>query len=114
MARNEILQIVVFSLFFGIAMAALGERSKSVIELLDAVAHIMLKVTGYVMLFAPLAVFGALASTVAKEGLGIIRVYGVVPRRVLSRPWRSLWIVLIALAWLGDRAARPAAHQAHP
>jgi Na+/H+-dicarboxylate symporter len=77
MARNEILQIVVFSVFFGTAMASLGERSKSVIEVLDAVAHIMLRVTGYVMLFAPLAVFGALAGTVAKEGLGIIRVYGL-------------------------------------
>jgi Na+/H+-dicarboxylate symporter len=77
MARNEILQIVVFSLFFGTAMAAMGERSKIVTEALDVVAHIMLKVTGYVMLFAPLAVFGALAGTVAKEGLGIIQVYGV-------------------------------------
>jgi Na+/H+-dicarboxylate symporter len=77
MARNEILQIVVFSLFFGTAMAAMGERSKMVIDVLDVVAHIMLKVTGYVMLFAPLAVFGALAGTVAKEGLGIIQVYGV-------------------------------------
>lgn len=77
MARNEILQIVVFSVFFGTAMAALGERSKSVIDVLDAVAHIMLKVTGYVMNFAPLAVFGALAGTVAKEGLGILQVYGV-------------------------------------
>ena len=77
MARNEILQIVVFSLFFGTAMAAMGERSKSVTEVLDVVAHIMLKVTGYVMNFAPLAVFGALAGTVAKEGLGIIQVYGI-------------------------------------
>jgi Na+/H+-dicarboxylate symporter len=77
MARNEILQLVVFSLFFGTAMASLGARSKSVIEVLDVVAHIMLKVTGYVMLFAPFAVFGALASTVAKEGLGIIGVYGL-------------------------------------
>jgi Na+/H+-dicarboxylate symporter len=77
MARNEILQIVVFSLFFGTAMAAMGERSKVVTEVLDVVAHIMLKVTGYVMLFAPLAVFGALASTVAKEGLGILQVYGL-------------------------------------
>src|SRR5262249_49445444 len=58
-ARNEILQIVVFSLFFGVAMAALGERTRAVVEFLDAVSHIMLKVTGYVMLFAPLAVFGA-------------------------------------------------------
>jgi len=77
MANNEILHIVVFSLFFGVGLAALGERSKTLIESLDAVAHIMLKVTGYVMLFAPLAVFGALASTVAKEGLGIIKVYGL-------------------------------------
>jgi Na+/H+-dicarboxylate symporter len=77
MSRNEILQIVVFSLFFGSAMAALGERSQGVINVLDAVAHIMLKVTGYVMNFAPLAVFGALASMVAKEGLDIIRVYGI-------------------------------------
>jgi len=77
MARNEILQIVVFSLFFGTAMAALGERSRSVLEALEVVSLIMLKVTGYVMLLAPLAVFGALASTVAREGLGILRVYGV-------------------------------------
>jgi Na+/H+-dicarboxylate symporter len=77
MARNEILQIVVFSVFFGTAMAAMGERSKSVTDVLDVVAHIMLKVTGYVMNFAPLAVFGALAGTVAKEGLEILRVYGL-------------------------------------
>ncbi len=77
MARNEILQIVIFALFFGTAMAALGERSRIVLDALDVVSHIMLKVTGYVMLFAPLAVLGALASTVAKEGLGIIGVYGL-------------------------------------
>ena len=74
MSRNEILQIVVFSLFFGTAMAALRERAQGVIDVLDAVSHVMLKVTGYVMFFAPLAVFGALASMVAKEGLDIIRV----------------------------------------
>ena len=77
MSRNEILQIVVFSLFFGVAMAALGERGRVVIDVLDSVSHIMLKVTGYVMLFAPLAVFGALASSVAKEGLAIVGDYGV-------------------------------------
>jgi Na+/H+-dicarboxylate symporter len=77
MARNEILQIVVFSVFFGVAMASLGERTRAVLETLDGLSLIMLRVTGYVMLFAPLAVFGALASTVAKEGLGVIRVYGL-------------------------------------
>jgi Na+/H+-dicarboxylate symporter len=68
---------VVFSLFFGTAMAALGERSRVILDALDALSHIMLKVTGYVMLFAPLAVFGALANIVAEQGLGIIAVYGV-------------------------------------
>jgi Na+/H+-dicarboxylate symporter len=77
MARNEILQIVVFAVFFGTAAAALGERARSLIDVLDAVAHLMLKVTSYVMLFAPLAVFGALAATVAQQGLGVIRVYGL-------------------------------------
>lgn len=96
MARNEILQIVVFSLFFGTAMAALGERSKPVIEVLDATAYIMLKVTGYVMWFAPLAVFGALSSMVAKEGLDIIRVYGIFMGEFYLAIL-ILWAVLIAL-----------------
>jgi Na+/H+-dicarboxylate symporter len=77
MSRNEILQIVVFAVFFGTAMAALGARAQVVVELLDAVSHVMLKVTSYVMVLAPIAVFGALASTVASRGLGVIGVYGV-------------------------------------
>jgi len=77
MSRNEILQIVVFAVFFGSAMAALGERARIVVEMLEAVAQIMLKVTAYVMLFAPLAVFGALAATVASQGLRIVGVYGI-------------------------------------
>jgi Na+/H+-dicarboxylate symporter len=96
MARNEILQIVVFSLMFGSAAAALGERARPLVDLVDAVAHIMLKVTSYVMLFAPLAVFGALAATVAEHGLGIIRIYGV----FMGEFYLSLvvlWGILIAL-----------------
>jgi Na+/H+-dicarboxylate symporter len=77
MARNEILQIVIFALFFGTAMASLGERTRIVLQGLDAVAQIMLKVTGYVMLFAPLAVLGSLAATVAKEGLAVLGMYGL-------------------------------------
>lgn len=96
MARNEILQIVLFSVFFGTATAALGERGKIVLDVLDAVAHIMLKVTGYVMLAAPLAVFGALASAIAKQGLGIVWVYGLfIGEFYLGLA--ILWIVLIAL-----------------
>lgn len=77
MARNEILQIVIFSLFFGAAIAALGDRGKPAVEVIDALANIMLKATSYVMLFAPLAVFGALARTVIQEGLGVLGVYFV-------------------------------------
>lgn len=107
MARNEILQIVVFSLFFGTAMAALGGRTRIVIDVLDAIAHIMLKVTGYVMLFTPLAVFGALASTVAKEGLNILRIYGVFIGEFYFG-LVILWGVLIALGGfvLGPRVLK--------
>ena len=96
MARNEILQIVVFSLMFGAAAAALGELAGPLVRLLEALSHIMLKVTGYVMLFAPVAVFGALAATIAQRGLGIIRVYGV----FMGEFYLSLvllWAVLVAL-----------------
>jgi len=76
MSNNEILQIVVFSLFFGTAAAALGARAKLLVDLMDVAAHVMLKLTGYVMAFAPVAVFAALAATVAKDGLSILGTYG--------------------------------------
>ena len=77
MAKNEILQIVVFALFFGVAAAALGDLARPVVRSLDAVAHIILKVTAYVMNFAPLAVFGAMTAIIAKQGLGILKTYSI-------------------------------------
>ncbi len=77
MAKNEILQIVVFSLFFGVATAAIGEQGKIVIKAMDAMAHVILKVTGYVMNFAPLAVFGAMTAIIAKQGLIILTTYSI-------------------------------------
>jgi Na+/H+-dicarboxylate symporter len=77
MAKNEILQIVVFSLFFGTAAAAVGAKAEPLIDAVDGIAHIMLKVTGYVMKFAPFAVFAAVAGTIAKSGLGVLQTYGV-------------------------------------
>lgn len=77
MAKNEILQIVVFSLFFGVATAAIGEKGKIVIDFMDAVAHVILKVTGYVMNLAPIAVFGAMAAIIAKQGVGILKTYSI-------------------------------------
>jgi Na+/H+-dicarboxylate symporter len=72
MAQNEILQIVVFAVFFAVALGALPERAKPILSLIDDLAHIMLKVTGYVMLFAPVAVFAAITATVAKNGLLVL------------------------------------------
>jgi Na+/H+-dicarboxylate symporter len=75
MANNEILQIVVFSCFVGTAIAAAKQKAPAVLALVEQIASIMLVVTGYVMLFAPFAVFAALASTVATQGAGILFVY---------------------------------------
>ena len=77
MAKNEILQIVVFSLFFGTAAAAVGPRAHPMIEAIDGVAHVMLKLTGYVMNFAPIAVFASVAAVIAKSGLSVLAKYGV-------------------------------------
>jgi Na+/H+-dicarboxylate symporter len=72
MANNEILQIVVFSMFFGVALAALGEKGKTLVAAIDELAHVMLIITGYVMKLAPIAVFAAMAATVAVNGLDIL------------------------------------------
>lgn len=77
MAKNEILQIVVFSLFFGVATAAIGEQGKIIINFMDATAHVILKITGYVMNLAPIAVFGAMAAIIAKQGMGILKTYSI-------------------------------------
>lgn len=77
MATNEILQIVVFSLFFGVATAAMGDSGQIIVRALDVISHIILKMTGYVMNFAPLAVFGAMTVIVAKQGLNVLSTYAV-------------------------------------
>jgi Na+/H+-dicarboxylate symporter len=77
MAKNEILQIVVFSLFFGVATASIGEPGKTIIKSFDAIAHVILKITGYVMKLAPVAVFGAMTAIIAKQGPGILKTYSI-------------------------------------
>ncbi len=91
MATNEILQLVVFSIFFGIALAGLGEKGKTLIKALDTVAHVVLKMVGYVMAFAPLGVFGAIAAVIATRGLDILIVYG---------KYFGAFITGIALLWV--------------
>jgi Na+/H+-dicarboxylate symporter len=76
MATNEILQLVIFSVLFGIALTAVGKKGEPIINALDAVAHIVLKMVTYVMYIAPLGVFGAMAAAIAKNGIGILGTFG--------------------------------------
>jgi proton glutamate symport protein len=76
MAKGDILQVVVFSAFFGVALAAIGPRGAPVVTFLDAVAQVMFRFTGYVMRFAPLGVMAAIAATVGGRGLGILLTLG--------------------------------------
>jgi Na+/H+-dicarboxylate symporter len=75
MANNEVLPIVIFALFFGIAAAAVGNKADSLVNLLDALSHIMFKVTNYVMKFAPVGVFGAITAVVITQGLDVLSGY---------------------------------------
>jgi Na+/H+-dicarboxylate symporter len=97
MAQNEILQIVVFSIFVGVAIASLGERAHAVAEFADQVAHVMLEITGYVMKAAPLAVFAAIASTVTTQGLSVLVTYG----KFMIEFYVSLAILWCLLAFAG-------------
>ena len=91
MANNEILQLVIFSIFFGIATAALGEKGKVVVKGLDAVAHVILRMVGYVMNFAPIGVFGAISAVIATKGLEVFVFYG---------QYLLYFIIGIAILWI--------------
>lgn len=104
MSNNEILQLVIFSIFFGIATAILGEQAKIVVRGLEAVSHIILKMVGYVMNFAPIGVFGAIAAVIATKGLEVFIFYGKYLLYFITGIG-VLWIVmlLVGLVILGKR-----------
>ncbi|MCA7973178.1 dicarboxylate/amino acid:cation symporter [Burkholderia sp. AU39826] len=104
MANNEILQIVVFSMFFGVALAALGERGKILVAAIDQLSHVMLKITGYVMKLAPLAVLAAMAATVAVNGLSVLLKFAVFMGDFYLSLF-LLWALLVCagLLFLGPR-----------
>lgn len=77
MANNEILQLVIFSVFFGVASAAIGDYAKPLIKALEIASHVILKMVNYVMNFAPIGVFGAIAGVVATNGGEIFKFYWV-------------------------------------
>jgi Na+/H+-dicarboxylate symporter len=105
MATNEILQIVVFSILFGISTAAVGEKGKVIIHALDAVAEIILKLTGYIMQVAPVAAFAAVAAILALKGPEILFTYG----QFILTFYISillLWLILIGISslWIGKKS----------
>ncbi len=99
MARNEILQIVVFSIFMGVALSAIGEKGKPILTVLESVVSLMLKLTGYVMLFAPLTVFAAISGMIAERGLVVLLEAGIFMGEFYLT-LATLWLVLIGLAVL--------------
>jgi Na+/H+-dicarboxylate symporter len=100
MATNEILQIVIFSIFFGVAAAAIGEKAKPLIRALETFSHIILKMVGYVMNFAPLGVFGAIAAVVATYGVESIVVVYLKYFGAFLLGIFSLWMLLFLVGYL--------------
>src|SRR5262249_49509449 len=110
-----ILQIVVFSLFFGVACAALGERTRKLVEGIEQLSHVILSITGYVMALAPIAVFASMAAIVTTQGLGILVTYG---KFVIEFYFglAVLWCLLIAggLVFFGSHSFRPVIRVGEP
>lgn len=99
-ATNEVLQIVVFSIMFGVALANMGEDYvKPIIKAFDICAHAILKMVGYIMWFAPLGVLGAIAAVVATNGFEIFKVYAIYLRDFFFA-LAILWVVLLVVGYL--------------
>ena len=99
MAKNEILQIVIFALLFGVACASMGEKASDLIKAMDALGHVMLKITSMVMYVAPFAVFSAITAIIAKKGIGILATYATFIGEFYFG-LIVLWLILIFVGWL--------------
>jgi Na+/H+-dicarboxylate symporter len=99
MATNEILQIVIFSILFGIALSSVGKSAEPVLRVLDTIAHVVLKMVGYVMWVAPLGVLGAVAAAVAIYGFDIWKLYANY-LAAFALGILCLWVVLLSVGYL--------------
>ena len=99
MATNEILQLVIFSIFFGVAAASMGDKAKIIVKALDAVSHVILKMVGYVMNVAPLGVFGAIAAVIASKGLEVFVFYGKYMLYFLIGI-ATLWAIMLSVGYI--------------
>jgi Na+/H+-dicarboxylate symporter len=98
-STNEILQIVVFSIFFGVALAAYGKQGEMVTKALDKISHVVLKMVGYIMWTAPLGVLGTISAAVATYGFGIFSLY-VKYMIAFSLGILALWVVLLLVGYI--------------
>lgn len=99
MASNEILQLVVFSVFFGVAITAIGKKGENIINALDSLTHVVLKMVSYVMTLAPIGVFGAMTGVIALKGLGILKTYAYyIGSFYLGL--LALWLILLLIGYL--------------
>jgi Na+/H+-dicarboxylate symporter len=99
MATNEILQIVIFAILFGIALSSLGSIGNPIIKTLDVASHVILKMVTYIMWVAPLGVFGAVAAAVSNYGFEIFSLYA---RYLLDFTIGILvlWVLLLTVGYL--------------
>ena len=102
MSDGNLLQIVVFSIFFAIAMCTVGKAAKPVMDVLNSVSQIMFKFTEYVMYFAPLGIFGAIAATVGDNGLSILKNYA----KVIFSLYTALAVFVLMVLFIACKYAR--------
>lgn len=100
MATNEILQIVIFSIFFGLAAASIGDHTKPVINALDKTSHIILRMVNYVMKFAPLGVFGAISAVFATRNVEDLLITYAKFLGSFLVGITSLWVVLLIVGYI--------------
>lgn len=102
MAEGNLLQIVVFSIFFALAIVTVGKDAKPVMDVLNSVSQIMFKFTEYVMYFAPLGIFGAIAATVGSNGLGILKNYA----KIIFSLYTALAVFVLVVLFIACKYAR--------
>ena len=97
-ANNQILQILIFSIFFGLAIASLpGKTASTITKLTDEAVHVMIKVTDFVMQFAPIGVFAAMGAAIATQGLGVLGTYG----KLIGSFYFGLAMLMLILIFVG-------------
>ncbi len=97
-SHKMVLQIVVFSIFFGLACSAIGEKGLPIVKAMDSLAHVMLKLTNMIMWLAPLAVFGSISCVIAEKGLGVLVDYGELIGKFYFG-LAILWIILLSFGY---------------